>query len=187
LPGGRRAGLGFRHIGGTPTCRAGSSTCPSRSTTTWCWDPPGYGPSIEYRGHQESAAELVAFFPGITVDQLPDAEGWAMEWVRLSTHNGTHLDAPWHYASTMDGGARALTIDEVPLDWCIGPGVKLDFTEFADGHVVTAAELEAALAAIGHTLRPGEIVLAHTAAGACYGRADYVARGCGFGGRRRCG
>jgi kynurenine formamidase len=30
--------------------------------------------------------------------------------VRLTTHNGTHLDAPYHYSATMDGG-RAMTID----------------------------------------------------------------------------
>ncbi|WP_439550998.1 cyclase family protein [Falsiroseomonas sp.] len=144
-------------------------------------DPPGLGPHIEYRTHKETVAQLLGFFPGISPDQLPDGEGWAIEMIQLTTHNGTHLDAPWHYASTMDGGAPALTIDQVPLDWCIGPGVRLDFRDMPDGHVVTAAEVQAALAEIGHVLRPGDIVLANTAAGACYGRPDYVARGCGFG------
>jgi kynurenine formamidase len=144
-------------------------------------DPPGLGPHIEYRTHKETVAQLLGFFPGISPDQLPDGEGWAIEMIQLTTHNGTHLDAPWHYASTMDGGAPALTIDQVPLDWCIGPGVRLDFRDMPDGHVVTAAEVQAALAEISHVLRPGDIVLANTAAGACYGRPDYVARGCGFG------
>jgi kynurenine formamidase len=144
-------------------------------------DPPGYGPVIEYKTHKETAADVVAFFPGVTVDQLPDGEGWAVEWVRLSTHNGTHLDAPWHYASTMDHGQRAITIDEVPLDWCMAPGVRLDFRHLPDGHVVSAAELEAELDRIGHRLRPLDIVVANTSAGAAYGRPDYVARGCGFG------
>ena len=31
-----------------------------------------------------------------------DGEGWAVEKVTLSTHNGTHLDAPFHFHSTMD-------------------------------------------------------------------------------------
>jgi kynurenine formamidase len=144
-------------------------------------DPPGYGPVIDYKAHKETAADVVAFFPGMTVDQLPDAEGWAIEWVRLTTHNGTHLDAPWHYASTMDRGQRAITIDEVPLEWCMAPGVKLDFRHLPDGHVVTAAELQAELDRIGHQLRPLDIVVANTSAGAAYGRPDYVARGCGFG------
>ena len=42
----------------------------------------------------------------------------------------------------MDKGERAITIDEVPLEWCFQPGVKLDFRDFADGYVVTAKEVE---------------------------------------------
>ena len=81
---------------------------------------------------------------------LPDGEGWAVERVEISTHNGTHLDAPWHFASTMDNGKRALTIDEVPLDWCFQPGVKLDFRHFPNGYVAHAADVAAELERIGH-------------------------------------
>ena len=56
-------------------------------------DPPGYGPTIEYHDHRQTAPEVVKFFPGMTVDELPDREGWAIEWIRLSTHC-TNLDAP---------------------------------------------------------------------------------------------
>jgi kynurenine formamidase len=81
----------------------------------------------------------------------------------------------------MNNGERAITIDEVPLEWCFAPGVKLDFRALPDGHVVTAAEVEAELARIGHTLQPFEIVLVNTAAGTRYGQDDYVLRGCGMG------
>ncbi len=67
--------------------------------------------------------------------------------MRISTHNGTHLDAPWHFHSTMNRGERAITIDEVPLDWCLQPGVKLDFRHFPDGYVATPADVEAELRA----------------------------------------
>ncbi|WP_176594247.1 cyclase family protein [Sphingobium sp. EM0848] len=144
-------------------------------------DPPGYQPRIDYIDHQMSVPEITGFFPGLRQEDLPDGEAWAIERVTLITHNGTHLDAPWHFASTMDGGQRAITIDEVPLDWCFQPGVKLDFRHFPDGYVVTAADVEAELERIGHQLAPLEIVIVNTRAGRCYGRDDYVSAGCGMG------
>src|SRR5258705_1655820 len=98
-------------------------------------DPPGTEPKITYVDHRQSAAQVCSFFPGLSPADLPDGEGWAVERVDISTHNGTHLDAPWHFASSMDNGKRAITIDEVPLDWCFQPGLKLDFRHFADGYV----------------------------------------------------
>lgn len=144
-------------------------------------DPPGHQPEIDYFRHAETAAEVTAFFPGLKTDDLPGGEGWAIERMRLTTHTGTHLDAPFHHHSTMNGGERAITIDEVPLEWCYGSGVKLDFRALPDGHVVTAAEVEAELDRIGHTLAPGDIVLVNTAAGGRYGAPDYLLRGCGMG------
>ncbi len=144
-------------------------------------DPPGYRPKIDYIDHRTSVPELLDFFPGLKTEDLPDGEAWAIERVELITHNGTHLDAPYHFASTMDGGQRAITIDEVSLDWCFQPGVKLDFRHFADGYVVTASDVEDELERIGHTIAPLEIVVVNTAAGARYGSDDYVSAGCGMG------
>jgi kynurenine formamidase len=144
-------------------------------------DPPGLRPRIEYTNHQRGAAQLAALFPGLRPDQLPDGEGWAAEDLTIHTHCGTHMDAPWHYASTMNRGERAIGIDEVPLDWCFAPGVKLDFRTLPDGHVVTAAEVEAELHRIGHVLAPRDIVLVNTSAGARYGSEAYLDSGCGMG------
>jgi kynurenine formamidase len=144
-------------------------------------DPPPMLPVIDYIDHKQSAEQMIQFFPGLTVDQLPGGEGWAVERLQVSTHNGTHLDAPWHFHSTMNRGERAITIDEVPLEWCFNPGVKLDFRHFDDGYVVTAADVEAELARIGHDLQPLDIVLVNTAAGAHYGKDDYLLKGCGMG------
>jgi len=123
----------------------------------------------------------LGFFHGLQAEDLPDGEAWAIEQVMLTTHNGTHLDAPWHYASTMDLGKRAIAIDEVPLEWCFQPGVKLDFRHFPDGYVVAAADVEAELGRIGHRLSPLEIVVVNTSAGMKFGQPDYVSSGCGMG------
>lgn len=144
-------------------------------------DPPPLMPKIDYKSHKDTIAEALRFFPGMKPDDFPDGEFAAAEQLNLSAHNGTHIDAPWHYASTMNKGERAITIDEVPLDWCLQPGVKLDFRHLPDGHVVSAAEVEQELARIGHALKPLEIVLVNTRAGSRLGQPDYINSGCGMG------
>jgi len=144
-------------------------------------DPPPFAPKIQYLDHTMSLGQMLPFFPGLKAEDLPDGEAWAVEKVELITHNGTHLDAPYHFASTMNRGERAITIDEVDLDWCFQPGVKLDFRNFPDGYVVTAEDVERELGRIGHQLKALEIVVVNTRAGRRYGNNDYVTAGCGMG------
>jgi len=144
-------------------------------------DPEIMLPQIEYFDHKQTAEQMAGFFPGMTPDQLPGGDGWALEKLTIYTHNGTHLDAPYHHHSTMNGGERAITIDEVPLEWCFNPGVKLDFRHFDDGYMVTPADIDAELARIGHRLAPLDIVVVNTSAGAKYGQPDYLIKGCGMG------
>jgi kynurenine formamidase len=144
-------------------------------------DPPYMKPAIEYVEHDEGAGAIANAFPGLDPGQLPDGKGWAMERVQISTHNGTHMDAPWHYHPTMDGGARASTIDEIPLDWCMRPGVRLDFRDRPDGYVATPEDIDRELARIGHELQPLDIVVCNTGAGARFGEEDFIHSGCGFG------
>ncbi len=148
-------------------------------------DPAHMLPEIEYFDHHQTAGQM-ADYMGVRVDQLPDGEYAAVETVRISSHNGTHLDAPYHFFSTMNhalrpGGEPSWRIDEVPLEWCYQPAVKLDFRHLPDGYVATPADVEAELKRIGHTLAPLEIVLVNTAAGTRYGQADFIDRGCGMG------
>ena len=144
-------------------------------------DPDIMLQKIEYLNHKDTAAQVCSIFPGLSEDQLPQGEGWAVEQLQIASHNGTHLDAPYHYHSTMDNGKRAITIDEVPLDWCFNPGVKLDFRQFEDGYVVTAYDVERELKRIGHVLSPLDIVVINTTAGSHYGKSDFLLKGCGMG------
>ncbi len=143
-------------------------------------DPPMMVPKIRYMGHEEGAESMQTFFPGLRKEHLPGGLGWAVEFVELSTHSGTHLDAPWHYHPTMDRGARAWTIDEIPLEWCMGDGVVLDFRHLPDGHRVAPEEVEKALAAIPHELKPLDIVLLMTGADRFWGKPEYLTKGCGM-------
>lgn len=143
-------------------------------------DPEALRPRITYWTHRQTFHQMAPFFPGLTQQELPDGEAWAVEDVQLTTHSGTHMDAPWHYHSTSEG-LRAPAIDEAPLDLFLRPGVKLDFRHFEDGYVAKAADVVAELKRIGHELQPRDIVLVNTAAGASYGSADYLSKGCGVG------
>jgi kynurenine formamidase len=78
-------------------------------------DPPMMIPKIAYIDHTMGAEQMKEFYPGVTKEQLPAGLGWAVEFITLTTHSGTHLDAPYHYHPTMDKGQRALTVDEIPL------------------------------------------------------------------------
>jgi kynurenine formamidase len=140
--------------------------------------PPPLRTEIEYSAHAEGAAAIEQML-GVPAELLRDGEGWAVEtFTNLGTHNSTHVDAPWHYNSTV-AGERAQTIDELPLEWFHQPGVVLDFAHKADGDAVTADEVRAELDRIGHSLAPLEIVLVRTGRDAFYGEPDYMARGCG--------
>ncbi|CAD6543154.1 cyclase family protein [Paraburkholderia metrosideri] len=148
-------------------------------------DPPSLAPKITYQGHSDTLPEFMMLLPGTSPTDFPEGEAAAAERVTLTTHSGTHLDAPYHFHSTMDalnGGTRpSITIDEVPLEWCFQDGVKLDFRHFPDGYVVTAADVEVELARIEHELQPLDIVVVNTRAGSRYGCSDYVSSGCGMG------
>src|SRR6185369_11969672 len=86
-----------------------------------------------------------------------------------------HVDAPYHYGPTAEG-RPARRIDEVPLEWCLAPGVVLDVRHKAAGEFITVDDLQQALERIGHRLRPLDIVLLHTGADKRLCGADYFAQ-----------
>ena len=67
------------------------------------FDPPLTRPSISYSLHDEGAGQMAFAFPNLKPEEhLPDGKGWATERITLSTHNGTHMDSPWHFAPIQD-------------------------------------------------------------------------------------
>jgi kynurenine formamidase len=158
-------------------------------------------PKIKYRGHKagtlllslapaqdkrSKARSLRNIVRGLASGKrvrrgdFPDGLGLAWEDLETQTHHGTHVDAPWHYGPT-SGGKPARTIDQCPLDWFVGPGVRLDLRDKPAGAKLAPADLEQALTAIDHRLSPGEIVLLWTGADAYFREPEYLERYCGLG------
>lgn len=144
-------------------------------------DPEISKPEIEYSNHDFGAKQMESVFRALNAKDLKNEKGWASESIKLTSHSGTHMDAPYHFSSVQNNGKHMETIDEIPLENFIGSGVKLDFRKFKDGHVITADEVEAELNKIGHHLCPGEIVVVNTSAGKYYGQKNYLESGIGMG------
>ena len=143
-------------------------------------DPPEMIPKVNYINHEMGAEQMAAFFPGLQKEQLPEGLGWALELLTLTTHSGTHLDAPYHYHPTMDKGKPSLTIDEIPLEWCFNDGVVLDFRHKKDGERITVKDVEAELERISYKLKPLDIVLIQTGADKAWGTQQYLVKGAGM-------
>ncbi len=143
-------------------------------------DPPMMIPKIDYSDHKLGAEQMTQFFPGLQTSQLPQGLGWAMEFISLTTHSGTHLDAPYHYHPTMDNGVPAITIDEVPLEWCFNDSVMLDFSNKPDGSRITADDVDRELQRIEYEIKPLDIVLIHTGADKYWGTPEYLVKGAGM-------
>ena len=142
-------------------------------------DPEFMIPQIEYTDHRGGLAQAQEIL-GCRPEDLPLGLGWAVEKVVLTTHSGTHLDAPWHYAPVSEG-KKSKTIDQIPLEWCYGNGVVLDFRRKKDGALITVEDLKRALHKIRYRIKPRDIVLIMTGADRCWGKPEYLLKGCGMG------
>lgn len=94
---------------------------------------------------------------------LRDGEGWGSELLTdMSSHCGTHVDAPLHSGSTSEG-KPSRTVDQLALDELFRPGMVLDVRPWAvPQESITIAALERALAAVGRPIAAGDAVLIRT-------------------------
>jgi kynurenine formamidase len=129
---------------------------------------------IEYHDHVGTRQFVMDKF-GLPSDMWLDGQVWAHERVTLTTHSGTHIDAPYHYHPT-SGGEPARHIDEVPFQWLMGDGVVLDVRHCERTAGIGVSDVRAALDAAGHTLKQDDIVLVRTDTSQFYGEAGYDLR-----------
>jgi kynurenine formamidase len=142
-------------------------------------DPPEYPEPLRteilFEDHAQGAETIETIF-GVDRTLLRDGEGWSTEtFLRFGTHNSTHVDAPWHYNSKVEG-KPAQTIDQLPLEWFYAPGVVVDATDREDGQSLAAGDVQERLP---RELRERDIVLVRTGRDEFYEQPDYIARGPG--------
>lgn len=140
--------------------------------------PPFIRTDIEYTGHAVGAAQIEGLLQ-VPSSLLRHGEGWAVEtFTRFGTHDSTHVDAPWHYNSTIQG-QPAQTVDQLPLELFFSDGVVLNMTHKADGDPITVTDIERELFQIGYKLKPRDIVMMYTGRDAFYDAPNYMFLGCG--------
>jgi kynurenine formamidase len=141
---------------------------------------PPWGYRARHVSHAEGAKAMSKFLnlrdqfhedgSKVAEADFPEALGLSWTSVQMSDHTGNHIDAPFHFGPTVEG-KPAKTIDQVPLTWCMGPGVRLDFR----GHSrkdIGVEDLKRELDRVQVQLVPGMIPLLWTGADARIDEAD---------------
>lgn len=118
-------------------------------------------PSITYFNHKEGAGMMSRMF-GCKEEDFPvPGEGWGVEEIYLTTHSGTHMDAPYHFGALSEG-KPSQTIDQMPLELCYADGVVLDFSKAPEGSLIEIDDMKRELDRIEYQLKPFDIVLLRT-------------------------
>lgn len=142
-------------------------------TVTTVNNPPGsfIQSEITYFSHEDGAKRIIKAL-NLPEGAISGGKFAAEEIANIHTHAGTHLDAPWHYGPTSEG-RPARTIDQIPLEWCYGDAVVLDFTYKKAGELISVEDVKQALAKIKYELKPFDIVLIRTDVSKHYGEPGY--------------
>ncbi len=127
-------------------------------------------PHIDYVSHKEGA-ELLGKSLGLVAADFPDQMGLSLERISLTSHSGTHLDAPLHYGPLCEN-KQAKNISEIPLEWCFQRGIALDCSENQD-IPITKEEVIESLDKKQIQLKPLNIVLFYTGADKLWGTSEY--------------
>jgi kynurenine formamidase len=118
-------------------------------------------PDVDSIRPAREGAEIMSKIFGCERHQLPEGEGWGDERLRITTHLGTHVDAPLHYGTTCEG-KPARTISDIALEELFVDGLVLDLRDSEPGAGITVEALEHALARNGAPVPVGGAILLRT-------------------------
>jgi kynurenine formamidase len=112
------------------------------------------GPAARLVDLSHPLTEQVPIYPGDPEPRIFTAttvaqDGYNLSHVHMGTQTGTHIDAPFHFR---DQGA---TVDRMPLELTVGPGVVVPVRGKAAREPITLSDLEPYRERLG----PGRIVL----------------------------
>ena len=96
----------------------------------------------------ENGLRGVSIEPARTLEK----DGWNATTLHLYSHGGTHMDAPTHF------GVSEQTIDQMPLDRCMGPAWVVDLPEIQPRALIHVADLGPAV----DRIRKGDGLLLRT-------------------------
>jgi kynurenine formamidase len=125
-------------------------------------------------------------FPRVARPILTMLESWEEFATKIGAaeYGATWLTA--HYLTILgDHVGRHMRDDApgpegIPLEYCFGDGVLLDFRDKPVGHGITVEDLQAALEKINYRLKPLDIVLLQTGASLYNNELRYLTDHCGM-------
>lgn len=126
---------------------------------------------IDYISH-EVGGDMLGAPAGIDHHAFPDQMGLSIEFVKISTHTGTHVDAPLHYGPYSEG-KKSLSIAELPLDWFYSTGVLFRLQSNPELGDVGLEECKDYLSKIGYNIKPFDIVLFELNGDKHWGNQEY--------------
>lgn len=115
---------------------------------------------------------LTCIFSGrvLTPKDFKDNIGLSTELIKLSTHTGTHVDAPYHY------GPQNKDISSLPLEIFFNDAVVLDFSTRNSELSISKKEITRKLKDIEYTLKRNDIVILRTGADKYWGSKYYTVK-----------
>ena len=120
-------------------------------------------PQITYLSPEREGRDIMMAMYGAPAEDLPDGEGYGSDLItEMTTHCGTHVDAPLHSGRTVEG-RPARTMSDIGLDELYRPGLVLDVRPWVGPDEGIPVEvLRKAIEATGRQVQPGQAVLIRT-------------------------
>ncbi|GGY11342.1 cyclase family protein [Paludibacterium paludis] len=132
---------------------------------------------LKNKGYVYRIFQWIKWKTGFGMDHrdFPDGKGLSLMFYRLSTHTGTHMDAPFHYGDKTSRGEPARTITDIPLEWCYAHAFVIKVDPETQGPI-QPEEIISALSRQNLSILPGDIALIMTGADKYQGTPAYFTK-----------